>query len=90
MKEIFVLDACSIIALLKEENGSNKVKQILQQSMQEAVVVLLHKVTLAEVVYDLLRSGDYTTADEIFNTCYNLPIKIVDDLSDILITEVAH
>lgn len=85
MLPVYVLDACSVIALLREEDGYKNVEVILHQVSLGKVQVLLHKVTLTEVTYDLIRSGEYVDVPEILATCYKLPVFIVDDLSDTFI-----
>jgi PIN domain nuclease of toxin-antitoxin system len=43
----YVLDACAVIAFLREEEGSLIVKQLLKQKVALREIVYLHKATLA-------------------------------------------
>jgi len=49
----YVLDACAIIALIRNENGATLVRQLLET---EENICLVHAVNLCEVYYDCLRS----------------------------------
>lgn len=75
--------------LVEEEKGYTRVEEILNSVTFGNAVVFLHKVTLTEVTYDLLRSGMYIDAAELFSTCYKLPIIIAEDLSDSFVTLAA-
>jgi PIN domain nuclease of toxin-antitoxin system len=49
---IYILDACAILSLIKNEDGSAVVRQVLES---EDNVCLVHAVNLCEVYYDCLR-----------------------------------
>lgn len=89
MPIVFVLDACSLIALLKEESGSGIVLKHLQNATTGQSQIIVHKITLTEVTYDLLRSGLYINGQEVLETCYKLPLQVVDSLSDEMIIAAA-
>ncbi len=58
----FVLDACAIIALLRNEAGSEIAERLLLE--QECMV---HAVNLCEVYYDFLRAEGESVAFEAIN-----------------------
>lgn len=89
MNDNYVLDACSVIALLKEEQGHDKVEDVLNKASLGRASVLLHKVTLTEITYDLLHSGVYVDAADVFSTCYKLPLTVTDELTDAFIALAA-
>jgi len=43
MKETFVLDACALIAFLEDEDGANKVEDILKKAEREDCVIYINK-----------------------------------------------
>lgn len=90
MAETYVLDACSVIALLRREAGGEKVRERLLNAPSGNDRILMHRVTLAEVVYDLLRSGEYLDTKAVLNACYSLPVAFEGDLSDGLLNLVAY
>ena len=50
---IYVLDACAILSLIRNEDGAATVRQALEA---EENICLVHAVNLCEVYYDCLRS----------------------------------
>ena len=42
----FVLDACSLIAFLNDEDGAEKVEEILCQADRHSSILFLHEVNL--------------------------------------------
>ena len=52
----YVMDACAMLALLCNEQGADKVAEILNTANKGNVTIEMHKANLLEVYYDLLRS----------------------------------
>lgn len=57
----YVLDACALIALLRNEPGCEEVRSLLVDS---DTLCFIHAVNLCEVYYDCLRSYDETQAEQ--------------------------
>jgi PIN domain nuclease of toxin-antitoxin system len=74
MKEIYVLDACALIAFFRKEEGCTVVAEIFEQAFKNKCSVFIHTVTIAEVYYDTLRFSDKKEADRIFKVLNTLPI----------------
>jgi|SRR3990172_7062477 len=55
----FVLDACSIIAFLRGEAGSEIIESVLMKEDNRCVA---HAINLCEVYYDFIRAKDEETA----------------------------
>jgi uncharacterized protein len=51
MAERYLLDACAIIAYLSDEDGADKVEELLWQSNQETGKLFMHELNLLEVYY---------------------------------------
>jgi PIN domain nuclease of toxin-antitoxin system len=58
----FVLDACAIIALLKNESGAEIVDRLLLEQ-----TCMAHSVNLCEVYYDFLKAEDENVAQKAIN-----------------------
>jgi len=55
MPKIYVLDACAIIASLKNENGADKVENIFISQKKSHDTIIMHKINLLEVYYDVVK-----------------------------------
>ncbi|MDR1028225.1 MAG: type II toxin-antitoxin system VapC family toxin [Clostridiales Family XIII bacterium] len=86
----YILDACSLIAYYKEEAGSSKVKPIIKEAAEGKVDILIHRINLFEVYYDLLRSGGKELIDAAMDSFYDSPIQVIDDINDELMKEAAR
>jgi len=51
MNNVFVFDACSLIALLSNEDGADVIKDLLQKAATGEIKILIHKINLLEVYY---------------------------------------
>lgn len=76
----YVLDACSLIALIRREAGSDRVAMLLHQAEKGTVHLFVHRVTLAEVYYDVLRSSGKEKADAALAALEALQIAVSYDL----------
>jgi predicted nucleic acid-binding protein len=90
MKDIFVLDACAMIALLREENGSDVVESMFVKALEGNATILMNKLNLLEVYYDTFRLYNKETADELLDNVPNLPIQIITDLNDDVFKEAGR
>ena len=51
MKQVYVLDSCAIITLFKEEDGSGRVKELLEKSIEQKVDLYLPIIQFGEILY---------------------------------------
>jgi PIN domain nuclease of toxin-antitoxin system len=77
--ECFVLDACALIAYLNGELGADKVEDLLEQARQNRARLYVASVNAYEVFYDCLKR-DATTARQLIDDIYGLPITVVESL----------
>lgn len=75
----FVFDACAPIAYLNDEPGADKAESLLEQAHEGGVRLSIASVNVYEVFYDCLKR-DVTTARQLLDDIYNLPITIVETL----------
>ncbi len=85
--QAFVLDACSLIAFLKDEEGADKVEDLLRKAKKEKVKLYMNKVNLLEIYYGVYRDDGEEAANETLSTILELPILVVDKLSDGVLRE---
>ncbi|MDR1149352.1 MAG: PIN domain-containing protein [Spirochaetaceae bacterium] len=73
----YLLDACALIAVLRNEKGVDTVTKLLEQALLNKIAVYMCSVNLLEVYYDQLYiSRD--KAEEVFDTVNNSCINIID------------
>ena len=53
----FVLDSYALIAYFEDEQGANKVEQILEQSERDKINLVMSIINWGEVYYSIYRSS---------------------------------
>ena len=76
----FVLDACAIIAFLNDEEGTQKVEQLLWHCNQVPNTLFMHEINLLEIYYGVYRDGSKELAEQTYIKVLNMPIKVVTGL----------
>jgi predicted nucleic acid-binding protein len=80
---VFVLDACALIAYFAKENGAENIKRIFEQAIDNKnIIVLMNKVNLLEVYYDVIKTYNEQEADKMLEIILEMPIEIIPELSD--------
>jgi len=87
--EIYVLDACALIAFFNDEPGAEKMEALLERAARHEVTIVMSVVNLYEVYYDSLRSGGQSTASALLSDVDELSIEIVRQCSDELLEQAA-
>jgi predicted nucleic acid-binding protein len=82
MNNTFVFDACSLIALLSNEDGAGVVKDLLQKAANDEIKILMHKVNFLEVYYYIYRRYNEQTALKLLKDIKIAPIKINTEITD--------
>jgi len=77
LRKAYVLDACALIAFLSGENGSEKIKLILQDAFEEKVNLKMNHINLLEVYYNTIKKYDQNTANKVLEEIGELPIEII-------------
>ena len=90
MNEIFILDACALIALLRKESGTEVVEGVFKDVLKSTATIVMNKFNLLEVYYDTYRLYDENTADKLLERIYRLPIKVKSELSDEVFREAGR
>lgn len=74
----FILDACSIIAFVNAEEGSEKMKTLLENAANE---FYMHILNLGEVYYGFYKVEGREKAETVIENLMQLPINFVEDMS---------
>ena len=65
MSKVYVLDACALITLLKNENGADVVASAYKKAESGEAIILMNRVNLLEVYYGFYNSEGKEYADSI-------------------------
>ena len=85
MNEIYVFDACALIALLSKETGYENVEKIIEKSKNKQAKIIMHKVNLLEVYYHVYKTYDEISALNFLSGIKNSPIQLSNEVSDEII-----
>jgi predicted nucleic acid-binding protein len=75
---IYVLDACAVLAGLRDEQGADRVREVLASGE----TVLLGAINALEVIYDEWRTSGETEAKRLLDGIEHWQLTLVRDLSD--------
>jgi predicted nucleic acid-binding protein len=90
MSKRYILDACAIIALLKDEAGAEEVSAIFNEAFKGEAQISMNKINLLEVYYDVYRSADKETADNVVLELIKRPVTVVSEISDAVFAEAGR
>jgi len=90
MSEIFILDACALIALINKEDGAEVIEDVLKRAQAGNATVIMNKINLLEVYYDAYRSYGEEVADKLIRKINIPPIIIHSELSDTVFKEAGR
>jgi predicted nucleic acid-binding protein len=90
MSARYVLDACALIALLKDETGAEEVSAIFNEAFKDEALIFINKINLLEVYYDVYRSADKETADRVVFELAKRPVTVVPEISDAVFAEAGR
>ena len=77
VKLIYVLDACALLRLAQDEQGADKVAEVLASAQAGLCRVLLHQINLGEVVYRIGKGFGWSVAERKRAEIGLLPIEVV-------------
>jgi len=82
MNDLFVFDACSLIALLTDEEGAGVVKDLLQKASNNEIKIIMHKINFLEVYYYVYKRYNEQTAINLLKDIKIAPIRIDTEITD--------
>ncbi|OGW07967.1 MAG: hypothetical protein A2W75_00505 [Nitrospinae bacterium RIFCSPLOWO2_12_39_15] len=74
----FVLDSYALIAYFEDEQGANKVEQILEQSERDKINLVMSIINWGEVYYSIYRSKGEEKAEECLLVIEQFSIELVE------------
>jgi len=67
VSKVFVLDACALVALLKNENGADNVAAAYKKAESGEAKIIMNRVNLLEVFYGYYRDNGKEYAEKIMD-----------------------
>ncbi len=90
MKDIFLLDACALIAFLADERGAGNVERCLKDAENGKCKIFMHRINLLEIFYGIYREEGEEKADEVLERILKLPIKIINTVKNNVFREAGR
>jgi predicted nucleic acid-binding protein len=87
---LFVLDACALIAVLAMEQGADKIRNLFQKTVDHQALLLMNKFNFLEVYYRIYRVYGEASASDLIDTMKQMPILIKDTLDDVVLKEAGR
>lgn len=76
MSEVYVLDACALIAVLKNEDGADSVAAVYEKADAGQAQLIMNRVNLFEVYYGFYREKGKEYADHIIDNVKRSAVTI--------------
>jgi predicted nucleic acid-binding protein len=86
----YVLDACTLIALLKREAGWDVVDALFKRARAGGITLYMNIINLLEVVYGFRRDKGAAYAVEVLENVHASSIRIIDTVSPPVFDEAAR
>ena len=90
MSNIYVLDACALIAALSNEYGADKIVDVYNEVISGEAELIMNVVNLLEVYYDDYRFHGKDAANKMIADVKALSIKIITETDDELFYEAGR
>ena len=81
MNNIFIFDACALIALLAGEPGAEKVKDIIQDAIDGKATIKINQINLLEVYYHIINVYNQNKANKMLEKIKEFPIEVIIGLT---------
>ena len=90
MSNIYILDACALIALLAGEHGAENVKKIIQEAIDGKINIKINQINLLEVYYKVCNVYDQNEANKTMIKIREFPLEIIIGLKDDVFNEAGR
>ena len=84
------MDACALLALLRNEPGADIVAATINDTNNNEAEIIMNKVNLLEVYYDLYRTIGKDKADEVLTEIKKRPLTINAEITDEIFYEAGR
>jgi predicted nucleic acid-binding protein len=82
LNNVFIFDACALIALLAGEPGAEKVRDLIQDAIDGKLTLIINQINFLEVYYHVINTYDQNEANKMLGKIKEFPIEIIIGLSD--------
>ena len=82
---VYFLDACALIALVKKEEGAYFIAKLYKEAASGNAQLLINKINLLEVYYGFHRENGKNYADAILRRVFDSVVEVTDISHDVLI-----
>ena len=89
MPDLFILDSYALLAYLGDEQGRERVEELLRQAKSKHIQLYLCTINLGELLYITERKRGLTSAQKVQALIETLPITLVE-ASRNLVLDAAH
>jgi len=86
----YVLDACALIAFLRNEDGAEIVSTVLNGAVENEVKIHMSYINLLEVYYDIYRSVGQEKAKDELDMIKMLPVTFQTAITDEVFAEAGR
>ena len=78
MNNIFVLDACALLAVVRDEEGADVVSEAYSEAADGNAQIIINRINLLEVYYDFYRHKGKEYADDFICKIENSEVKVCE------------
>jgi predicted nucleic acid-binding protein len=86
----YIFDACALIALLKREQGADKVRALLDEAYAGQSVIHMNIINLIEVYYLFYRALGREKSGLILEKIYTMPIQFIETIDSVIFSETSR
>ena len=90
MNKLYILDACALIALLSQEEGSDKVSDVYNKAASGETALVMNIINLLEVYYGDYRAHGKEAADKMIAKVKMSSIRIIAENGDGIFSEAGR
>ena len=87
---LFVLDACALLAVLAMEKGAENIRDLFQKTVDNQASLIMNKLNFLEVYYKIYKAYGKVEADNLFKTMEQMPVTIKDTLTNDVFKEAGR
>jgi len=87
---LFVLDACALLAVLAMEKGAHNIRDLFQKAVDHKAILIMSKFNFLEVYYKIYKAYGKDEADNLLATMEQMPIMIKDSLTNEVLKEAGR
>ncbi len=77
MNDMYVLDACALIAFLGNEAGADVVEELLERSKRNEIELFINTINLLEIYYGVYHAAGKEKAEEVLHTIKDFPRRLL-------------